>query len=870
MKQETKILLEEYKSEFKSYKSFLDKNDWINDVNTNNKGNLESGKLNTELSVVKTILSSMIKFKEDAGEDLHLKVVKDFINSTVIIIKKHVSKIDLYRKLHPLNDDAGEEAFKFQSKLFSDKTSTKVALSKLNIDESELSRKSLDLFYGNTKAPLMMREFLCETFPDIKTKIDALPIDFTTGIINPATSNEMFINLKAKDIPPWDPNKHFFEQPISTIQFWEEERKKITNGVNINGYYISDWLYWHLNHFKLSFGVGKDKKTTQPNFRDNEYFLDQMYRKAEKIGDVGLLLFGTRRWSKSVTLSSKIYHKLTVMPKANGTIQGFSEKPDLEAIINYISDAVENIHPALKIPANNMDLKEGAILGLKGKKQQDRYDYSRLSVINLQAGTTKIGSQKTAGATPDIFVFDEVAKGAMLAPWNAAIPSFSGDDGKFRLVPLLAATSGDSELSQDAERVLKDPATYSILPMDWDMLEEFVDPEFITWDRSTFGFFLPAQQSLRAPKKIITNFQDFLKIENEGLANIKMYNTDWEKGKQYFEEERKKLSKDIDSLASFTNAFPLTVEDCYMSSEVNKFPGLQAKRRRAFVEENGLQGQRVWLFKNGDRVEAQQTKDPIITDYPYKGGNFEAPIVILDDPYGKDGEKPPLGLYCFGFDDVKQSISSGDSVMSCTVFKRSYEGGEWANRIVAYYDSRPNNKKDYYKNLYLLLKYYNGRMLHENEDNGFIEYMEDNHMEEIHVHLSDGVGLATEENLNRNKNRKYGWSPTGLNIYRLEETMVIYTKEEKVVIGDNEDLTGIDRINHPLLLEEIYKYKKDRNADRLRSFGLALKLAKYYDNTNQYMKSRKKRFNEEEMSFKKKKKTIGVKGFTFTNKLKKY
>ena len=86
--------------------------------------------------------------------------------------------------------------------------------------------------------------------------------------------------MKSSDIPDWDPNKHFFEQDKSTIQFWEEERRKIMHGINIYGFHVSPWLYWHLNHFKLSFGAGLDKKTIQPDFRDNEYFFDQMHNKA--------------------------------------------------------------------------------------------------------------------------------------------------------------------------------------------------------------------------------------------------------------------------------------------------------------------------------------------------------------------------------------------------------------------------------------------------------------------------------------------------------------------------------------------------------------------------------------------------------------
>lgn len=870
MNDDTKILLDIYKDEFKNYKTFLDNNQWTDDIIYNSKSNkLESNKLNTEISIIDTIVKSTDKFKSDIGEDINKKPVKDFIKTVVTIINNHIKGIEQYKKTHPLTEDSLEHDVKFHSDLFALIAKTKVNLSKLKIDENELAKKSVDLFYGNGKAPLLMREFLSETFPIIKDKTNLLDIDFSAVHINPETSNEMFINMKPRDIPKWDETKHFFEQEKSTIQFWEEEFKKIKNGVNLNGYYLSPWLYWHINHFKLSyideFGT---KGIFQPQLRDNEYYFDQMYRKAKEHGRCGLLLYGTRRFSKSVVMSSKIMHDLYTIYKCQATIQGFSLVPDLKAIIDYISDAVENMTPALKIPANSMDLNEGAVLGLKGKKAQDRYDLSRLTVVNLESGTTNKGGQKTAGSTPDSFVADEIAKGPIITSWNAAIPSFAGGHkGKWRVTPLLSATSGSADLSQDAEKMLKNPETYKIMPMDYDILEEMVDPEYITWNRQQFGMFVPAQMSLEAPPKIIKSMSEFLGVENNPkLDDLRIHTTDWKAAKEFFEAEQKIRSNDIDVLASYKNSFPLDPEDCYITTEQNKFPGLQSKARRKYIEENGETGQRYRLHKDASgTIHAEMTNDPIIEDYPFKGGSFDAPVVMLENPLL--GEEPPLGLYVLGFDDVRQSgKTDGDSVISATIYKRGYEGGEWADRYVAWYDSRPDRKQDYYKTLYLLVKIFNARILAENEDNGFLEWMETHHMDDVYIHFSTGVGLASEENLNLNKNRKFGWSPTALNIYRLEQKLVMYTKEDGIVINGIEDLTGVDRINHPMLLEEFYKYKKGKNADRIRSAGLALTLAQYYDKTYQYMKKRRRAPQEEDT---KKKKTWNT-TFTDTKRLNKW
>ena len=878
MTEEGKEILSIYKEEFENYKNFLDLNYWFDDVKFNkSKNKLESSKLQTEVSIISTIIKGIEKFKEDIKDDINSKKTTDFLKFTSDIIERHINTIAEYKKLFPIHVNSSESDVEFHSDLFALITKTKISLSKLNINESD--KKDKDIFFGNARAPLVMREQLCSEIPIVKDMTDLLGINFNSPTINPSTSNELLINMKEKDIPPYNPKKHFFDQEVSTIQFWEEEFNKIKNGVNIGGYHISNWLYWHINIFKLAYGKGKDKSIKIAEFRDNEYFFDHMYNKAEsdEYGRHAVFSYGSRRFAKSVGMTSRLLHGLWTINNAQGTVQGFSKIPDLLAIIDYSSDAILNMFPALRVNANSIDIDRGISLGIKGKKAQDIYKFGELTVVNLEGGTTKRGSQKAAAFTPDIFLLDEAGKGKCIPIWKAAMPSFAGgENGKWRLVPLISGTAGEGELSVDAELMLKNPEMYSILPMDWDFLEEFIDPEFVTWKRNNFGFFVPAQMSLEAPDKIKKPFGDFLKsgniiLDDEThleLNNIDIHVTDWETSMSFFNKKREKLSKDITLLSGEINSFPLDPEDCYATTEVNIFPGQECKRRKSIISENGMNGQKYRIHSlNGEIFAEMSPNDKVITEYPYKGTSIDCPVILMENPLLSDS-KPPLGLYVIGFDDVKHDKTDGDSVMSTTIFKRGYEGGEWANRIVGTYDSRPERKKDYYRVLYLLIKMFNARFLHENADNGFIEYLEENHPEDLYTHVSAGVGLASEDNLHRNNNRKWGWHPTDHNIYHLNQKIVRYTKEEGVVIGEEQGLSGVDRINAEMLLEELYRYKKGKNADRIRSFGLALTLASYYDRTYQYIKNRKKTTTENKKDKQDRYKTY--KGLTSTRGFKKY
>ena len=72
-----------------------------------------------------------------------------------------------------------------------------------------------------------------------------------------------------------------------------------------------------------------------------------------------------------------------------------------------------------------------------------------------------------------------------------------------------------------------------------------------------------------------------------------------------------------------------------------------------------------------------------------------------------------------------------------------------------------------------------------------------------------------------------------------------------------------------MLLEELYMYKKDQNADRIRSFGLALTLAQYYDKTYQYLQ-KKRLFRDEDRKDKPKKIRITKNGFTDNSRLRQF
>lgn len=998
MKNQTKELLKEYDKHFKMNYLFLDNYKWHNEK-----------QFEVEEEVIRSMIKSYVSFVEEIDLDRYSDQVIAFSNKFSERLSMHLSNIDNYLKdtsyIERLNEkiksskdqkskESSEESLKdemkFRNTLFSSKVKTKAELTGINVSAGVGQESSPHLFFRDSKGTLAMREMLTKDVEYVKKRVEALDIDFQVAHLSPSTSNEMLINMKPKDIPPYDESLHFFEQEKSTIQFWEEEFNKCKKGITIGGYHIHPFLYWHINIFKFSTGSGKDKDVRNPTFWDNDFYFGEMMKEAERIGNVGILSYGTRRSSKTTKMASYVDWRMWTIPHATGSLVSF-DKESLDSILEYGRLNKMNLPPAFRVTTLTNSIENGISLGVKKMNGVDKHQFAYCNVL-ISSNKSQAGMLKSAGGTPDFFVGDEVAKGDIASVWGAAKASFAQADSEhWRTVPLLSAcvckgtkvwtkegkqvnveditketgilgyngsemskeevtwlqpptqkqcvelhlpykqnlrcsfdhplmviekdrvlfrkasdikkgdtvafykenkkkylfkkilrgkgdfflgkhctnltpvkvkevediglqdvynltasnthtyitnglishnTAGDENLSKSVEKMLQNPKEYNILPMNWDLYDAFIPEKHRTWEKETFSFFIPAQMSLEAPPKIKTNLGDF--IGRPGLLNkVDIDVTNWEKATPFFKKRQDELKQLPELLANEQKNFPLSISDCLVSTEFNRFPSLEAKRHKKYIETEGNTGRKVWLDKTVDGIITMETtNDPIITDYPYKGGNFNAPVVILDEL--DDGYLPNFGLYIIGLDDIKHKTTSGDSVYSVTMYKRKYDGGEWADRFCAYYHTRPFRKEDAYRQTYLLMKRYNAIVFPENDDEGFVEYVERYFPEDLR-HISTGVDFASINNLYRNANRSFGFASDPRNIEYINRRLEYYTKRKDVIINGEDGLLGVQAINDPMLLEEIVRYKPKKNADRIRSAALAYAYGDFLDKHNMHV-----------------------------------
>ena len=546
--------------------------------------------LSTEVDLVKGILNRLKSFIKLAEGDRHLKNVKDFITFTSDIIYYFIFKADEYIDENPIDeiesDNKRMHEISFQDDVFGHKIFIQDELDKLNLNE-DVDSKDIKFFRG-ARASLAMKEPLVSKNHDIKALTENISIEW-----NLLTSKEMYINMNPKDIPRWNHKKHYFEQDPVVLQFWQEEFNKIRNGVTIGGYYIHPWLYFHLNFFRTRIPQPDGSQPNiQPSLRDNEYFFVENLKNCvskEYPGfyEKAMLIYGTRRFGKSVIMASLAHWRTLTVYNSSGTIVGGSSS-DLAALTSKIKTSMDNIEDGFKLDIIKQNWENGeTFFGIK-EDQSTNIIFSSLIVQNLEGGTTS-KTQKTAGLDPSVSMYDEIGKYAFLKPYLAALPSFATPYG-FKCVTVLAGTGGEADLSKDAMTVLSNPEGYDLLPMDWDLLETMLDPDKITWKRRQFATFFPGQMAYeKGFIKETKKFDEFINTKDEELGKIKIDLTNWGKNTAYLDSKIEAAKKEKGSKGRLLEQqrkvqYPQDPEDCFMSAGVNPFSPVEAKAHKDMLK----------------------------------------------------------------------------------------------------------------------------------------------------------------------------------------------------------------------------------------------------------------------------------------------
>lgn len=420
-------------------------------------------------------------------------------------------------------------------------------------------------------------------------------------------------------------------------------------------------------------------------------------------------------------------------------------------------------------------------------------------------------------------------------------------------------TGGNVEKSQDAQKIMNSPDEYGFIIMNYDILNKRVIKP--TWRICKSGCFVPAQMS-HAYEKKETTLDKYLGVENApGLKKIKIKVSDFDKNTGIIKSRLDELvKKDRALYVQERMAFPLSIDDCFLNTNVNRFPVEDALKHKSRLLEEGRPGKTVDIYQTDGMKMGYHFSDKQLADYPFQGGNIDTPVVIYEDPPEEGGVFD--FTYVSGQDPYKSDKADTDSVGTFYVLKRYVKINDpFAYCIVASYASRPPSSDDFCRNCEILQEAYGAKCLMENADRMYELYLTRRNKQLML--LEDGERLAGKIiRAGARQNNKLGLAPTVPNQRMLFNTVIQYCWED-VVVGyddDGNEITqkGIYRIPDIELLDEIIAFGPGVNTDRIIAFGHALLLAKYYDDMGYMPESTTQKENQKKRE---RKKIEQVKGF---------
>jgi hypothetical protein len=637
------------------------------------------------------------------------------------------------------------------------------------------------------------------------------------------TSPELLINMKS--IPGQDSKEY--------KAFFKEEKRKIKQGVTINGVYMPGWLYWHVNHWMID--IDKLDPATQyiervpskPLLRDNEWLIGEYIHRAET-EHKGLLILGSRQLGKSEFGASYMGRRAIVFKNSQNIVAGLST-PDLTLLTSKIDRGFSNLHPyfAPQLRIKNSWSKE-VILGYKDKKGNP-VKYSEILIRNLDGGDN---TENLAGPTTSSLLLDEIGKNDFLEAFIAAKPALETPYG-WRCSPVFTGTSGSFEKSEDLQNFYSKLDAFNFLCVE---VKDKI--------RGVNRRFIPGYQASKIPRKKV-RLSDYLgvprgsELDKTAIHIIRSQ----EEAEATIEDEKNKL-KNAGEIVLWKKErmyFPITDEELFLTDDADDiFADIKemAKEHLAYLESIDVEEQYVWMIKDktGEvkTVPAAPDKLPI-TEYPIKEKDrdkydYDAPIIIWEKPI--KGQEYGV-LHVSGADPYNQDEApTSQSLGSFFIFRRTYDpiGGRCQEQFVAEYTARPNKIGKWREQVELLMEYYQATCLPENEEAGFIRHFDGRH--KAHW-LEDGMDLAKEINPKTQVKRNKGLSASTANIRYGNGLLKEYCKEEIVVgqtaDGDNILKPRLYTIKSKGLLREIIHHKPGANVDRVVAARHALIIARFKD-----------------------------------------
>ncbi len=323
------------------------------------------------------------------------------------------------------------------------------------------------------------------------------------------------------------------------------------------------------------------------------------------------------------------------------------------------------------------------------------------------------------------------------------------------------------------------------------------------------GFFIPIYKNLPGFMD-----EDGNSIEEEAI--------------KYEKKQRKirKQSKDSSGYSHYIASTPFMPREAIMSFDVNLFPTMELTEQKNRVDaekrwSNGVPG--FFYEREGEiKFKMDMSLNPVYKFPHSKNDDVNGCPVIYEAPFRVDG-KVPKDMYIVCHDPYAQDTTADISTASlgaAYVIKRTNKFSPTLNEcIVASYVGRPHSRDEYNRNLFMLAEYYGAKIGFENDRGDVYGYAKRHR--KLHM-LEEQFSFLGKKELQGRTNRPYGMN---MNQKRKDEAE-IYTRDWLLtpLSKDHEgnETLVLHTINDPALLQELIKYHKKGNFDRVSAIFIGM------------------------------------------------
>lgn len=597
-------------------------------------------------------------------------------------------------------------------------------------------------------------------------------------------------------------------------EFWDEEEKRIMEGITIDGFYIPGLYYFYLNYLPI---YKKQKNQYElPDLYDMDYHtflcLEHAIFLKKHFG-----VIKKRQAGFSLKFCVPLIRELWFSRGSPNYIATYEEAQLTKAWTDILEFYKEHLN---ENTAWYRDFNPAKILSWRVAKDVVTESGKKLSIgrKNTLKGLilSKSASKGVGGGAKFIFA-DEAGVNPVLSKFLGYVKNqVRYGDVTTGTIIVSGAVGELKHLEGGLKDIILNPESHNFYWVEniWDKDNEY--------SGKRCGFFVPESWAFYT--------EDGQYIDEHGNSRVELAE------KRILQRREELREQSIEDYNFEISQSPLTLMECFQYRSEKIFPSDIINHQIASIEITKDHGTFVDLFrtKNGQvrhKLLDKYSARPIL-EFPVKNKMDKTGVIQVWE-FPKEGA--PYGLYWAGVDITRDSESvNSPSIHSIHIYKGTHKLSEEyaANKIVATYRARPKEKMDWYEKAVMLLEWYNAEALVENNIRWFIqEVIKDR--KQYRISKSPRWLLDITPQANSQLTTPYGVPMTDKLMEVMIDAMVRYVSEVIYVTyneetGEPTSHYGVERIKDLFLLKEMadYKPKKEQksgdNYDALISFGLAL------------------------------------------------